>query len=171
MVITGPEGEITPIDITSLGNDEYEVTCIAQTRRGSYTACIGPEVTDLAGNVLSGAYDFGFYAFDADTIFTATTTVTKGDATYDGQDILIDGAHVTIDGSHSFNSVHLVDGALLTHSANTTTETHKLDVTVTSDVIIDSACAIDVCYKGYLADRTTGNTTEGGATGKATPSL
>ena len=72
-------------------------------------------------------------------------------------------ATVTIDGPHSFNSVHLIDGAVLTHSANTATQTHKLDLTVTQQVIVDASSKIDVTGKGYLPGYTTGNTTVGGA--------
>ncbi len=43
--------------------------------------------------------------------------------------------------------------------------THKLDLTVAEQVIVDATSKIDVSGKGYLAGRTTGNTTVGGATG------
>ena len=66
---------------------------------------------------------------------------------------------------HHFGSVQLVDGAVLTHSANTTTQTHELDLTVTDQVIVDATSRIDVTGKGYLAGYTSGNTTVGGATG------
>src|SRR5262249_44619400 len=81
------------------------------------------------------------------------------------------GTTVTIDGPHSFHSVHLIDGAVLTHSSDTATQTHKLDLSVTSQVIVDAASRIDVTGKGYVGasgttpGRTTGNTTVGGAQG------
>ena len=68
---------------------------------------------------------------------------------------------------HAFNSLQLINGAVLTHSANTATETHKLDLTVTGEVVVDSTSRIDVGGKGYLPGRTAGNTAAGGATGRA----
>ena len=62
------------------------------------------------------------------------------------------------------NSIHLVNGAVLTHTANTTLETHKLDVAVTEQILVDSTSSIDVSGKGYRSGYTTGNTTDGGAT-------
>ena len=80
---------------------------------------------------------------------------------------MIKGTTVAIDGPHNFDSVHLINGGVLTHTANTTTATHKLDLTVTEQVIVDATSRIDVSGKGYLAGRTTGNTTVGGATGES----
>ncbi len=78
---------------------------------------------------------------------------------------MIQGTTVAIDGPHSFRSVQVINGGVLTHTANTTTQTHKLDLTVAEQVIVDATSKIDVSGKGYLPGRTTGNTTEGGATG------
>ncbi len=90
--------------------------------------------------------------------FTANFTISEGDTTYEGQDIVIDGAvTVTIDGPHAFNSLLLTNGAVLTHSPCTVTETHKLDLTVSNQIVISADSRIDVSGKGYLAGRTVGN--------------
>ena len=74
---------------------------------------------------------------------------------------------MTIDGAHSFNSIQLINGAVLTEDAGTATQMHTLDLTVTQQVIVDSTSRIDVTGQGYLAGRTTGNTTVGGVTGQS----
>jgi hypothetical protein len=97
--------------------------------------------------------------------FTTNLTLTETNFTYDGQDILIDGATVAIDGPHAFNSLLLTNGAVLTHSPCTATETHKLDLTVTNALVVSTNSRIDVSGKGYVAGRTTGNSTNAAATG------
>ncbi len=73
--------------------------------------------------------------------FTANFTISETDTTYDGQDIVIDGPiTITINGPHTFNSLLLTNGAVLTHSTCTVTETDKLDSTV-SNQIVTSAVA------------------------------
>ncbi|MBE0540564.1 MAG: Ig-like domain-containing protein, partial [Verrucomicrobia bacterium] len=99
--------------------------------------------------------------------FTNAVTISDTNTTYDGQDIVVDGATVTINGWHSFNSVLLTNGAVLTHSPCTTTNTHKLDLVVTNAIVISTNSRIDVSGKGYLTRRTSGNTTMGGATGSS----
>jgi hypothetical protein len=64
-------------------------------------------------------------------VFTNNLTLTETNFAYDGQDIVIDGATVVIDGPSAFNSLLLTNGAVLTHSPCTTTNTHKLDLTAT----------------------------------------
>ena len=55
--ITGPEGEVTPTSIASLGGDQYEIAFAAQTRRGTYAVSVGPDVADLAGNPMDQDQD------------------------------------------------------------------------------------------------------------------
>ena len=96
--------------------------------------------------------------------FTNNVTLTETNNTYDGQDIVISGATVTIDGPHSFNSLLLTNGAVLTHLPCTATETHKLNLAVTNAIVVSTNSRIDVSGKGYLAGRTSGNTTNGAST-------
>ena len=97
-------------------------------------------------------------------IFTNDAIIAEGNTIYDGHDVVVDGAVATIDGPHSFNSLLLTNGAVLTHSPCTETETHKLDVTVTNAFVVSSDSRIDVSGKGYIGGYTTGNTTNGAAT-------
>jgi len=75
------------------------------------------------------------------------------------------GVMVAIDGPHAFNSLVLTNGTVLTHSACTATNTHKLDLQVTNGVVVSANSRIDVSEKGYVGGRTTGNTTNGAACG------
>src|SRR4051812_45331355 len=99
-------------------------------------------------------------------ILTNSITISEANTNYDGQDLVISGATVTVDGSHSFASLLLTNDAVLTHSSCSPTETHTLDLIVTNQIVVSSNSRIDVSGKGYLAGRTTGNATVGGATGK-----
>ena len=97
--------------------------------------------------------------------FTTGFTITETNFAYDGQDITISGATVAIDGAHGFNSLLLTNGAVLTHSACTTTNTHMLDLTISNDITVSTNSRIDVSGKGYLVGRTSGNNTNGASTG------
>src|SRR5205823_2048126 len=55
--------------------------------------------------------------------------------------------------------------ALLTTFDPTAGQVHKLELMVTNEIVVSADSRIDVSGKGYLATRTTGNTTVGGATG------
>ncbi|HOC01141.1 MAG TPA: hypothetical protein PKM43_20625, partial [Verrucomicrobiota bacterium] len=57
----------------------------------------------------------------------------------------------------------LANNAVATSFGATTTAVHKLELEVTGTVTVDASSTIDVSGKGYLAGRTKGNTTEGGA--------
>src|SRR5579864_4947270 len=177
--LTGPSGSASlAIDaVVELDSATYRITFPALTTRGAYSATIGPDIADLAGNDMDQNQDgvngdpvkdvfkASLLYISASMIFTSPVTISEGNTTYDGQDIAIDGTTVTINGSHNFNSLHLVHEAIVTHSANTATQTQNLDLTVTQQVIVDPTSRIDVSGKGYLPGRTTGNTTVGAATG------
>ena len=62
------------------------------------------------------------------------------------------------------NRVTLWNGALLTHQACTADQVYSLDLTVEEALVIDTASRIDATGRGYLARRTTGNSTISGAT-------
>jgi hypothetical protein len=174
--ITGAAGAVTPTGVTPLAADTFRVSFAALAQRGTYQLSIGPDVRDTSGNQMdqngngvageaADHYSASLVYIQANVIFTSDVTISETNTTYDGQDILIDNATITIDGPHPFDSVHLVNGAVLTHTVNTATQTYKLDLTVADEVIVDATSQIDVSGKGYLPGRTTGNTTVGGAGG------
>ena len=136
-----------------MGINQYEVTFAAQSQRGTYTFAVGPDILDLDGNAMDqdqddifgepgdDVYTFTVDALDADNIFRSNWEIADGDTTYNGRDIAVVGAELTMDGAHSFNSMHLVEGAVLTHTAAMTV---GLDLNVISDLLIDATSPINV---------------------------
>jgi len=118
------------------------------------------------------------------TVENRTQAVTAADvATYSGKTILVRGAtakfipHVPL----TLANLLVLDGGRVETLPTTTTTEHRLDLTVTNNLTVDCASAIDVSARGYLggwatsADgsgnknndqrgRTVGNTNEGGPT-------
>ena len=62
------------------------------------------------------------------------------------------------------SALNLTNGAVLTHSAATTTNEYKLDIQVLGTLSVSSNSSIDVSSKGYLAKRTYPNTTNNAST-------
>lgn len=85
-----------------------------------------------------------------DVTFSSNTTITESDVSFDGFDLLIDGATVAIDGHHDFNSIQIINGGVLTHTANNGGQTHEIDLDVANEVIVDLTSSIDVSGKGSL---------------------
>src|SRR5262249_2301342 len=147
--LTGPSGAVAVLGVSRVDDTHYQASFDSLTERGSYQIAIGPNIADLSGNLMDqnqngtggeGADQFQAYLTDvlATTVFSSPMTISESNAAYDGQDIAIKGTAVTIDGAHNFDSVHLIDGAVLTHSATTSSSTHQLDLTVANQVIVDS---------------------------------
>jgi len=146
LAITGPSAAVVPTGIDQVSVDTFRVRFAALTERGTYRIAVGPNVADLAGNLMNqnqngingeavaDRFTASLVYINANVIFTSSVTVGEGDSTYDGKDLLIDGTTVAIDGPHSFNSVHLVNGAVLTHSP-VTNQAHSLNLTVTERLL------------------------------------
>ncbi len=103
----------------------------------------------------------------AQTWITNSLTISETNTNYDGLDLVISGAGVTVavDGPHALNSLLLTNGAVLTHSPCTVSQTHKLDLTVSNAITVSTNSVIDVSGKGYLPGYTSGNTAVGASTG------
>ena len=52
-----------------------------------------------------------------DVILTRYTLIDCEDMTYEGEDIVVDGSVLTLNGSHAFNSLTVINGGVVTHSA------------------------------------------------------
>ena len=82
--------------------------------------------------------------------FTENTLIDANDLTYDGQDIVIDGCTLTVNGKHTFNSLELMNEAVVTHSPAPNGEIdHRLDLQIEMDVVIPAGCGIVASGKGY----------------------
>jgi hypothetical protein len=107
------------------------------------------------------------------SLANSTMTVT-GTGTVSGN-VALNNSALTIKSSlQATGDVFLQNNSLLTHTASTTAETGKVDVTAAT-MTIDATSKVDVSGKGYLGGfqsgngvptgRTLGNTTTGGSTG------
>ena len=160
VTIVGPDGGITPAGLTQLSDTEFELPFPAQTRRGTYTVSIGPDIGDLIGNMMDqdrdgntaesmdDVFTFTVDAIDCDVVFTSDTTIAEDDFTYDGLSICVDGATVTIDGAHRFDVVHLIENAAVTHTAESSA---GLNLSVTDEIIVDETSTIMVDGRGHNA--------------------
>ena len=82
-------------------------------------------------------------------IFDANTTIEADDYTYDGDDIIIDNCVLTVNGQHDFNSMHILEGGILTHSAEE--EPNGFNLIIAGDFIVDFNGSVDVDGKGYTS--------------------
>jgi len=77
---------------------------------------------------------------------TQSISISATNSSYDGQDLIVNGSILTIDGTHQFNSVQLINNAVLTHSLSPAS---RLEIT-SSTFIIDASSRIDLTGKGLL---------------------
>ncbi|MBN1273270.1 MAG: carboxypeptidase regulatory-like domain-containing protein, partial [Candidatus Aminicenantes bacterium] len=101
------------------------------------------------------------------------TVIEKNNTDYENQNIIIKEGTVTINGAHTFRNVLVLGNGILSHSGSTTTETHKMELTIIEKLVVTCGGRIDVTGKGYLGGwrgdnsskfgRTRGNTTTGGS--------
>ena len=57
LAMENPDGPITPTDITEISPNEYEIAFAPQTALGVYSFQVGPDVADLAGNLMDQDQD------------------------------------------------------------------------------------------------------------------
>ncbi len=97
--------------------------------------------------------------------FTNATAISAGNLAYEGYDVVVAPCTVTIDGAHAFNSLTIRSNGIVTHPACTATSVYSLALTLAGSLAIDAGGKIDVVGKGYLPNRTVGNSTNNAATG------
>ncbi|HKI32602.1 MAG TPA: hypothetical protein VKA46_12095, partial [Gemmataceae bacterium] len=117
------------------------------------------EVLDVSG----GSLNIAAASAVSTVAISNAAQVTAAATTW--SDVTVDNATLTTDGEQDMASLSVLDGGVLTHAANSATTTHLLDLHVTGTLMVDAASRIDVSGKGYGQFRTTGNTTNGAATG------
>ncbi|MBN1510598.1 MAG: hypothetical protein JXB13_01155, partial [Phycisphaerae bacterium] len=86
--------------------------------------------------------------------FTTNTQIACTDATYDGQDIVVDGCTLTVDCDHAFNSLTVINGGVVTHTAGGAvppgrTDSVGMHLTIATDLTIDATSSISANGKGY----------------------
>ena len=84
------------------------------------------------------------------TTFTTDTFIAADDPNYDGQDIIVDGCTLTVNGQHIFNSLQVINSAIVTHSPAPNGESeNRIDLTISVDLLVDSVSQILANGKGY----------------------
>ena len=143
------------------------------TLSGPLTLLLGPDLAaatgermDQEGNGTPGETTDVFRAL----LLVTDLQITTATLTYEGWAIAVAGATLTVDGPHRFGSVDLLHGATLTHPAATTTQEYRLDLELGRYLRLDPASAVDVSGRGYLPNRTLGNTPTGAASGRSSAS-
>ena len=159
VIINGPGGPIPVNAVSDLGNGQYKITFDPEIPLGDYGITIGPDIADLAGNLMDedgdgidgelneDSFEFDVRAVDVDTIISEDIVIGHGDITYDDQAIFINAATVTVDGIHTFAALYLNEGAVVTHTAGD----GDFDLTITGDLAIDNGGSINVNGRGFAS--------------------
>ncbi|MBN1676395.1 MAG: carboxypeptidase regulatory-like domain-containing protein, partial [Kiritimatiellae bacterium] len=86
-------------------------------------------------------------------------------------DLVIAGTNVVVAPEHQMpmdvSNLFVRTGAMLTHQPTTNSQEYALQITVRSNLVVESSAKIDASRRGYLRGYTRGNSTSGGATGPA----
>ncbi|HYO65098.1 MAG TPA: hypothetical protein VEU33_03365 [Archangium sp.] len=83
--------------------------------------------------------------------------ISASDMSWENKDLLIKGKTVTIDGAHTFRNVFVLTNGVLTHSAQTTSGSTSMDLTVSEMMMVDASSSVDVSGKGYQGGLKTGD--------------
>jgi len=172
VTISGPGGAIAATGVASADNSEYRIAFAPQTVRGQYALTVGPQISDLAGNLMDqngdgtggeaqhDVFSFALTAVDpgSSVTFTTPTTIAADDPSHEGKDLIVRGTTVTIDGAHSFNSVYVVEGGVITHTAGAE---DGLELEVAEGVLIDAASSISADGRGYAQGPGSGSGSSG----------
>ncbi len=76
-VLEGPNGPITPLGVNQVAPGQFEVSFDPQNDAGNYRLVIGPQITDVAGNVMDQDGD-GIGGESLDDQFESTFTLVPG---------------------------------------------------------------------------------------------
>jgi hypothetical protein len=78
--------------------------------------------------------------------FTLDTVIPADDMSFEGQPVTVNACVVTMDGHHAFQSLQVINGGIVTHSAAAAS---GLVLDIAGDVYVDFISYIDVSGKGY----------------------
>ena len=112
---------------------------------------------------LGGVYGEATYPAEviAANVVSADTTIAAGDTSLDGTSVVVDAGTLTIDGAHTFRDLIVLNDAVVTHSPTTETTEQRLGLSLSRDLFVSCAAAVDVSGRGYPGGVTYG----GGLTG------
>jgi len=136
--IDGPAGAVAATNVIHVAGDTYRVTFAAQSEPGAYTVTVGPQIADLAGNLMDQDED-GTHGEPVDDTYTATFEIEADPGDVTGPRVI----------SHSPTSAQDPPIASVTVTFNEAIDVTTFDV---SDVAIDGpAGAVAVTDVSHVA--------------------
>ena len=101
------------------------------------------------------------------TVIPAGGVLAAGDTTLDGQSLVVSGGLFEIEGSHQFQNLVVLDGAVVSHPATTTSVENRLQLELLGDLFVSCGGSVDVSARGYGAGFSFPNTTSEGSSSTA----
>ncbi len=87
-------------------------------------------------------------------VFKSIATISAENTNYDGGIVIVSGCTLTVNGPHTFESLFVTNNGLVTHSPAPNGEAmNKLQLTISSNVVVATGSKIDVNYLGYGSDK------------------
>jgi RHS repeat-associated protein len=160
-------GSATPLDLAA-GDSAGPLTAVVVQGSGTSAQAVtatSPNATIPAALTVTSSAQFalGSATVQGPAVISAGAFVTVAAVTWAG--LTVDSATLSTSGPQIMASLSLTHGGILTTQVATNTQTYPLNLQVGGIALVDATSRIDATAKGYLAGRTTGNTTAGGATG------
>ena len=100
-------------------------------------------------------------------LITNAVTLGAADLAFEWNHVTVSNCTLTLSGIHQFASLTVISNGIVTHPACSSSELASLWLLVGDRVVVDTSSRIDVSARGYLAGRTSGNSTHGAAGGRS----
>jgi len=182
------QGELVVNQNNYLGNGAWAVTAMSDKEAKSYqfsrftatnsgVLVVGSDDSmNLTGATLKGEtnvfagiiVDGGTLTVDSSWTLTDLMVAIRSGSTFDVPAELTIGSDgiLAIDSSHTISGdVTVEDGGKISHTANSTTEAYRMDLTIGGDLQVDAGGAVDVDDKGYATKKGPGYVTWGASHG------
>jgi len=145
--VTFNDGTNTFTATASGSTYSYNYVVPANTPDGTVISILASALTNGQG---TGTQQAQITVVAVDKTISADTTIQSNDLSYDFQNVAITGGTTILIGHHEFKKLIILNGATLTQTPTTATNTFSIDVKATSMYV---ACggAIDVSGRGYPA--------------------
>ena len=160
--LTGPGiSGASPVLGVSGATNVLTVTLNPVVAPGEYALLVGPQIADLAGNLMDGDGDGtsgeltddsvrdGFTVLDNPTWLTSDTSIGTSDTAYDGQDVVVDHTTLTVTGTHTFHSLWVIKQGLVTHA---TGDVAGMNLSLTDVLVVDTGSSIAANGRGFAAN-------------------
>ncbi len=145
-LFTNTTVQLDSLTVTNMGQCKIGANAILDLTGGSLLMDTNAWLAFSQGGTLT--VDPDTYHFERGSIWLTDTLPCSTLATTNL--VFTNGATLVVDGAHTHTgNVTIANGAFLTHSDNSTTETFTTDLTVTGDLTIESGAVADAVGRGY----------------------